>query len=130
MGLSLLLDTNVLLWALMEPRKLSPRALEHIGDPETRLVVSSVSAWEVSIKHQLGKLQGAEAVLQDFGGHLKRLQADVLTITPEHALAAGALPLHHRDPFDRMLIAQSRLERLPLVSSDGAFEAYDVEVVW
>ena len=130
MELSLLLDTNVLLWALMEPRKLSRRALERISDADTRLLVSSVSAWEVSIKHHLGKLTGAEAVLDDFSGHLERLQADVLTITPEHALAAGALPHHHRDPFDRMLIAQARLERLPLVSSDGAFEAYDVEVVW
>ncbi len=130
MGVSLLLDTNVLLWSLVEPGKLSPRALALIKDPETRLLVSSASAWEVSIKHHLGKLEGAEAVVRDFSGHLKRLQADVLTITPEHALAAGALPLHHRDPFDRMLIAQARLERLPLVSSDGAFAAYDVEVVW
>ena len=130
MGLSLLLDTNVLLWALMEPEKLSSLALKHIKDPDTRLLVSSASAWEISIKHQLGKLQGAEAVLQNFGGHVKRLQADVLTITPEHALAAGALPLFHRDPFDRMLIAQAKLERIPLISSDGAFGAYDVEVVW
>lgn len=130
MGLGLLLDTNALLWSLMEPGKLSPKALALIGDAETRLVVSSASAWEVSIKYHLGKLKGAEAVVSDFSGYLKRLQADVLAISPEHALAAGALPQHHRDPFDRMLIAQARLEGLPLVSSDGVFKAYDVEVVW
>lgn len=125
-----MLDTHVLLWALMEPEKLSAPALACIEDPATRLLVSSASAWEISIKHHLGKLQGAEAVLNDFSGHLKRLQADLLAITLEHALAAGALPRHHRDPFDRMLIAQAKLERVALVSSDGAFAAYDVEVIW
>ena len=114
----------------MEPEKLSVPALAHLEDPATRLLVSSASAWEVSIKHHLGKLEGAEAVLSDFSGHLKRLQANMLAISLEHALAAGALPRHHRDPFDRMLIAQARLERVALVSSDDAFAAYDVEVVW
>lgn len=125
-----LLDTHVLLGSLMEPRKLSPLALKHLGDPATRLLVSSVSAWEVSIKHHLGKLVGAEAVLDDFASHLKRLQADVLVVSLEHALAAGALPRHHRDPFDRMLIAQARVERVPLLTGDEMFAAYDVEVVW
>lgn len=130
MGLGFLLDTNALLWSLMEPGKLSPKALALVKDSDTRLVVSSASAWEVSIKYHLGKLSGAEAVIENFSGHLERLQADVLSITPAHALAAGALPRHHRDPFDRMLIAQARLERLPLISSDGVFEDYDVETLW
>ena len=120
----------MLLWALIEPEKLSAPALTLIEDPTTRLLVSSASAWEVSIKHHLGKLQGAEAVLHDFSGHLKRLKADMLAISLEHVLAAGGLPRHHRDPFDRMLIAQARLERVVLISSDDAFAAYDVEVVW
>lgn len=129
MGVTLL-DTHVLLWALMEPEKLSPLALEHLEDPSTRLLVSSASAWETSIKHHLGKLAGAEAVLDDFAGHLKRLQADVLVVSLDHALAAGALPRHHRDPFDRMLIAQAKHERVPLLTSDEMFAAYDVEVLW
>ena len=114
----------------MEPGKLSPEALTLIKDSNARLVASSASAWEASIKYHLGKLSGAEAVIKNFSGHLERLQADILSITPEHALAPGALPRHHRDPFDRMLIAQARLERLPLISSDGVFKDYDVEVMW
>ena len=70
----------------MEPGKLSPKALALVKDSDTRLVVSSASAWEVSIKYHLGKLSGAEAVIENFSGHLERLQADVLGITPEHAL--------------------------------------------
>ena len=130
MGLGLLLDTHALLWALMTPEKLSGTVLEHLENAETRLHVSSVSAWELSIKHALGKLAGAEGVLAGFSGHLAELQAGVLVITPEHALTAGALPPHHRDPFDRMLVAQAQTEGLALVSSDRAFDAYEVLVVW
>ena len=130
MGLSVLLDTNALLWSLLEPHKLSERALTTVKDPETVLLVSSASAWELSIKHQLGKLTSASEVLADFPGHLQRLRADVLLITPEHAIKAGALPPHHRDPFDRMLVAQAQLEGVPVVTNDEAFSHYDVEVLW
>lgn len=130
MGLGLLLDTHALLWALMTPEKLSGTVLEHLEDPRTRLHVSSASAWELSIKHALGKLAGAEGVLEDFSRHLTELQAGVLVITPEHALAAGALPPRHRDPFARMLVAQAQAEDLTLVSSDRAFNGYDVTVLW
>ena len=99
-------------------------------DPDTQLLVSSVSAWEIGIKYALGKLEGAQNVVRDFSRHLERLQADILIITPEHALHAGALPKHHRDPFDRMLIAQAQLERLPIVTSDALFASYEVKVVW
>ena len=105
-------------------------AFERMRDPDTQLLVSSVSAWEIAIKHALGKLEGAENVIAEFSGHLERLQADVLVITPEHALRAGALPEHHRDPFDRMLIAQAQLEHVPIVTSDALFLSYEVEVVW
>ena len=101
-----------------------------IKDPNTVLLVSSASAWELGIKHKLGKLGSASGVLTDFYGYIKRLRADVLTITPEHALAAGALPLHHRDPFDRMLIAQAQCENVRLISNDIAFADYEVEITW
>ena len=130
MAVAVLLDTNALLWSLLEPDKLSASALATVKDPETVLLVSSASAWELSIKHKLGKLTSASRVLADFTGHLKRLQANVLLITPDHALAAGSLPLHHRDPFDRMLIAQAQLEDVPVVTSDDAFDSYEIEVLW
>ncbi len=130
MAVTVLLDTNALLWSLLEPYKLSSRALEVVKDPETVVLVSSASAWELSIKHKLGKLTSASGVLQNFPGYLKRLQANVLAIIPEHALRAGALPLHHRDPFDRMLIAQAQHERVPVLTNDEVFASYEVEVLW
>ena len=126
----MLLDTNALLWSLLEPHKLSANALDTIKDVETVLLVSSASAWEHAIKHKLGKLTSASGVLADFPSKLERLQANVLTITPEHALTAGALPLHHRDPFDRMLIAQAQIEKVAVITNDRMFSSYEVEVVW
>lgn len=130
MAVAVLLGTSALLWSLLEPAKLSSHALEIIEHPDTALLVSSASAWELSIKHNLGRLGSATAVLDDFVGHLKRLRADVLNITPEHAIKAGALPLHHRDPFDRMLIAQSQLERVAIVTNDPLIAQYQVELEW
>ena len=130
MAVTVLLDTNALLWSLLEPDKLSESALAVIKDSETVLLVSSASAWELSIKHKLGKLTSASGVLADFSGHLKRLQANVLTITPDHALVAGGLPLHHRDPFDRMLIAQAQAEGVAVVTNDQMFTNYEVDIVW
>ena len=130
MAVTVLLDTNALLWSLLEPQKLNQTALATIQDPETVLLVSSASAWEIGIKHKLGKLASASRVLSDFSGHLKRLGANVLVITPDHALAAGALPLHHRDPFDRMLIAQAQVEGVAVITSDEAFVDYEVEILW
>ena len=130
MAVTVLLDTNALLWSLLEPQKLSQTALATVQDPETVLLVSSASAWELGIKHKLGKLASASGVLSDFSGHLKRLGADVLVITPEHALAAGALPLHHSDPFDRMLVAQAQVEGVAVVTNDKAFVDYTAKVLW
>jgi PIN domain nuclease of toxin-antitoxin system len=129
-AVTLLLDTHALLWSLLEPHKLSPIALATVKDPYTVLLVSSASAWEISIKHKLGKLTTASAVLTDFGSHLKRLHANVVPISPEHAIKAGALALHHRDPFDRMLIAQAQVEKVPIMTNDEAFARYEVEVLW
>lgn len=130
MAVAVLLDTSTLLWSLLEPDKLSALALTTIEDPDTVVLVSSASAWELSIKHKLGKLSSASRVLENFTSHLKRLQADVLTITPEHAITAGALPLHHRDPFDRMLVAQAQLEGVAIVTNDELIAQYQVEGVW
>lgn len=116
----LLLDTHVLIWWLTDDPKLGPRARAMIADERNEVYVSAVSAWEISIKRALGKLDAPE----DLGSILEDEGFEVLPITFFHGEQAGRLPLHHRDPFDRMLIVQAQAEGLELVTSDGAFVAY------
>ena len=120
--MNLLLDTHVLLWALDSPERLDDRARDAIRDPRNRVVVSSASAWEISIKTALGKLRFDG----DLTAVLKAVGFDPLAIDVEHALAAGALPPVHQDPFDRMLVAQARAEGLTVVTRDDVFDGYDV----
>ena len=121
----LLLDTHALLWSLAEPSRLSEEARAAIEDGRNDVFVSAASAWEIAIKRAGGTLEAPEDLTQ---------QLDVaafrpLAITLDHALAAGALPLHHRDPFDRMLAAQAALEGLTIVSRNGRLDAYGVPVL-
>lgn len=123
----ILVDTHVWLWLVAAPQRLSSDARGMLGSGETRVYLSAASAWEMSIKQELGRLDlggSAEIVIPEL-----MLRSDVagLGITHSHALRAGALPRHHRDPFDRLLIAQSQIEGLPLMTSDAAFALYDVE---
>ena len=122
--LRLLLDTHVLLWWLAD-RRLSSEATDAIRDPTSRVVVSSATAWEISIKQTLGKL----AAPDDLEEQLRRNGFVPLPIGIDHALAAGRLPRHHDDPFDRMLIAQAGIEGLTVVSRDTRFSAYGVPVL-
>lgn len=121
-----LLDTQAVLVWTTRPEELPERVLALLRNPQTSSLLSAASVWELAIKHQSGKLELPEGYFDDL------LAADlrVLTMTEQHALAAARLPLHHRDPFDRMLIAQARAEGVPLVGSDRAFAAYDVDVYW
>jgi PIN domain nuclease of toxin-antitoxin system len=125
-----LLDTHVLLWSLLEPEKLTDLARGLIEDPDQILLVSSASAWEIGVKHRLGRLTGAESVLEDFSGNLRRLGSEVVEISVAHALSAASLPAHHRDPFDRMLISQARHESATIISRDRVFSSYDVPLSW
>ncbi|MBI4278425.1 MAG: type II toxin-antitoxin system VapC family toxin [Armatimonadetes bacterium] len=125
-----LLDTHVLLWALTEPEKLSPRARGLIEDLKTTVLVSSASAWEIATKHRLGRLPEAETVVHGYQNHLAALRATELAITGEHALRAGSMRDPHRDPFDRMLAAQALIEGVHLVTSDPAFSAFPVKTIW
>jgi len=125
-----LLDTHVLLWWLFDDPKLSGPAHDVIQAPENTILVSSASGWEIATKHRLGKLPHADEAARDLPSLLRKSRMTVLPITMEHALAAGALPGPHRDPFDRMLIAQGRIEGLPIVTSDRVFKQYSVELVW
>jgi PIN domain nuclease of toxin-antitoxin system len=123
----LLLDTHAWLWLVAAPERLSGEARDRLESSDTRLYLSAASGWEMSIKQQLGRLElggPAELVIPEL-----MLRSDVtpLPITHQHGLRAGALPAHHRDPFDRMMIAQAQLEGLPIMTADAAFAAYEVE---
>ncbi len=124
-----LLDTHTLLWAIGSPDLLSSRTRQFIKAPETRLWVSSASVWEIAAKHRLGPLPEAGPLLADVRYYVHRLGAESLAISMEHARLAGSLPQAHRDPFDRILAAQSILERLPLMTSDRALDAFPLYIV-
>lgn len=118
----LLLDTHVLLWVWRDPARLSTTAREVIEDASVELLVSAASAWEIATKHRLGKLPDAAPIVLSYSRNLDRLGAHEVPIESRHALAAGGLEWSHRDPFDRMLAAQSILDGFPLVTSDRSFE--------
>ena len=120
----LLLDTHALLWWLDADPRLDPAAVSAIGDADT-VMVSAASAWEIAIKQALGKLTGPD----DLAGELVTNGFTPLPITVAHASTAGALPPHHPDPFDRMLVAQARLEGLTLVTRDPRLADYGVALL-
>lgn len=125
-----LLDTHVLLWWLFDDPKLSPFAREAIRSPDNTILVSAASGWEIATKHRLGKLPHAEEAVHNLHALLRKARMEAVPITMEHVLAAGGLPGPHRDPFDRMLIAQGQIEGIAIITSDSAFKQYPVEVVW
>jgi PIN domain nuclease of toxin-antitoxin system len=126
----LLLDTHTLLWWLAGDTKLSKNAREAIGEDPGPVFVSAASIWEISTKHRSGKLPGASSIAGDLAGAVESQGFIGMPITIPHAQAAGALPGPHRDPFDRMLIAQAMLEELVLISNERAFDAYGVRRLW
>jgi PIN domain nuclease of toxin-antitoxin system len=126
----LLLDTHTLLWWLAGDTKLSMNAREAIGEDPGPVFVSAASIWEISTKHRSGKLPGASSIAGDLAGAVESQGSIGMPIAIPHAQAAGALPGPHRDPFDRMLIAQAMLEELVLISNERAFDAYGVRRLW
>lgn len=126
----ILLDTHTLLWWLDGDRRLGKRARAAIADERTTVLVSAASAWEITTKARLGKLPGAVEVAGDVSACLRSQRFDALDITMAHAQRAGSLPGAHRDPFDRMLIAQAQAENLPLVSNDEIFDRFGVVRIW
>ena len=121
----LLVDTHVLIWAVLEDAALPVKFRAALTDPGAEVHVSAVSVWEVAIKRALGKL----AVPADLFDQAAAAGCLALPVTWAHARAVEALPPHHADPFDRMLIAQARVEGLTLLTADRAFAAYDVALV-
>jgi len=128
--LRLLLDTHALLWWLAGDLSLSAAARAAIGDETNSVSVSAASAWEIATKHRIGKLPSVTAILVDLPAVLADQGFTELPITVRHGQAAGNLPGSHRDPFDRMLIAQAMIEDLILVSNERIFDNYAVRRCW
>jgi PIN domain nuclease of toxin-antitoxin system len=126
----LLLDTHAFFWWVAGDERLSVGAREAIGEESDPIFVSAASVWEIATKHRLGKLPGASAIVGDLAGAIEGQGFVGLPITIRHGQAAGALPGPHRDPFDRMLIAQAMLDDLVLISNERAFDAYGVRRLW
>jgi len=124
---TLLLDTHLVLWWMAgEASRISKRALAALGSEGIEPVVSAVTIWEAAIKRGLGKLDAPGDLLPQ----LERAGVELLPISARHADLVASLPLHHRDPFDRLLVAQATLEGVAIVSDDEWLPRYDVEVVW
>jgi PIN domain nuclease of toxin-antitoxin system len=124
--LRLILDTHALLSLLFADGRLSRPAHDAMERPNAQLLLSVVSVWEIAIKRTIGKLPAPD----DLIARIEEVGAEMLSITARHAYATTSLPLHHGDPFDRLLIAQAKLEGCAIVTRDRAFAAYDVAVVW
>jgi PIN domain nuclease of toxin-antitoxin system len=124
--LNLLLDTHAFVWWLDDNPKLGGAAREAIADPASVVWVSAASVWEIAIKTSLGRLRLARFAEVQLPREIARNGFQPLSISAEHALRAGALPRHHSDPFDRMLIAQAQMERLQIVTADRRFSEYKV----
>ena len=126
----LLLDTHAFLWWLEGSRRLSDPARRMIGDEQNTAFVSAASAWEITTKHRLGKLPEANAIASDVRGCIAREGFEELAIDVDDAERAGRLPGPHRDPFDRVLIAQAQARNLPIVSKDSVLDRYGVQRIW
>ena len=126
----LLLDTHALIWWLAGDRSFSAKAKAAVFDPENDVFVSAASAWEIATKFRIGKLPGAGALAMNVAGALASQGFLELPITVQHGQAAGSLPGPHRDPFDRMLIAQATLADLVLVSNEAVFDRYGIRRLW
>ena len=125
-----LLDTPALLWSFNGSASLSPRARGLIEDSGNEILVSAASAWEIATKVRLGKLPTGEELIGDLDRYLAQLQYEALPISVDHAVRAGRLPGEHRDPFDRMLVAQAQAENLAIISNDRIFDTYRVHRIW
>lgn len=124
--MNLLLDTHAFLWAIDDDPKLSQKAREAIVDGKNIVFVSAATAWEITIKKGIGKLKTPQA---DYLEELRLHRFTALDITTEHALAVDGLPEHHKDPFDRMLVAQAQVENLTLVTRDPRLMIYPIRVI-
>lgn len=127
--MNLLVDTHAMLWFVAGDERLSPKARQAIESPGATIYISIASWWEMAIKCSLDKLQLAKPIEQFMAERVEE-GFRVLSVEMRHLPALVALPFHHRDPFDRLIIFQAMLERMPVCTSDSQFAAYDIERIW
>lgn len=128
--MTFLIDTHTLLWAAIEPEKLSDRVRNILMDRSAELLVSIALPWEMAIKNGAGKLPEADPILRNFERLMAAAGYRILETSVRHVVQSGGLPLHHRDPFDRLLVAQALDLRLPILSCDEVFDRYAVQRIW
>lgn len=129
MGNRYLIDTHILLWWMFNDPKLDETSQNIIKDHQNQILVSSASAWEIATKYRIGKLPEAKELLEHYEEILMQARFLELSITTAYALRAGLLPITHRDPFDRMIIAQSELEQIPVITHDPAFQTGLIQTI-
>jgi PIN domain nuclease of toxin-antitoxin system len=125
----ILVDTHCWLWLTTTPERLSARTLAQIEADDTELFLSAGSACEIAVKYALGKLRLPQRPAEYLATYLGQTRTTALAVTVEHAAYVAELPAHHRDPFDRLLVAQGILERLPILTADPQIKLYDVQVM-
>jgi PIN domain nuclease of toxin-antitoxin system len=125
-----LLDSHTLLWWILNDPALTDVAHEVISENSDSILISAASAWELAIKFRLGRLPKAADLISNFSNAVENEGFQLLPISTEHGIRAGLLPGLHKDPFDRMLIAQSQAENAPIISNDAVFDSYGVRRLW
>lgn len=126
----MLLDTQALLWWLTDSPELTKRARAAISDTKNTILVSAASAWEIATKVRIGKLSVPIELTEDFDGQMEQESFRSLSISSSHAIRAGLLPGIHKDPFDRMLVAQAQEQHVPIISNEVLFDAYGIRRIW
>lgn len=126
----LLLDTHTFLWYISDSPQVSEKAREHIDDEHNQILLSAASVWEMAIKHSQGKLNLTMSFEVFVLLQLRMNDFRQLDIQKRHIDAVATLPFHHRDPFDRLLVSQAMVERIPILSANSAFDAYPIKRVW
>lgn len=126
----LLLDTHALLWWFTDDPRLSVKARSLIGDANNDILISAACAWEIATKHRLGKLEEAADAVMRFEELMAADGFSHLPVSYRHSLRAGTYHATHRDPFDRMLAAQSEIESIPLITLDPAFKQFEITTIW
>ena len=126
----ILLDTHAFLWFILDDPRLSVQANNLISDPTNAIAISPASYWEIAIKISIGKYSLPEAYDVFMEREIVINNFSILSITPKHTAALVGLPFHHKDPFDRLLIAQAMVENIPLISADTLLDRYEIQRIW